>query len=154
MATSNKLVEDLGNGFKRETNFDGPATETENARNRQLGPFHSENVGAGTSATAMPVGGANAEVNWVAPHDGTILGLAWSWTAAPTHTAATVQVSVGGTAKGDTISVDGAQTGTKLEATPVAFVAGNSLGAKFTTDVNFLPTTDDLTVWLLVRWAA
>ncbi len=151
MATSNKMIEDLGNGTKRETNTDAPAFETQYARSEHWGPWHSENVGAGTSATAMPLGGGAAEVNWVAPFDGTIIGIQWSWTAAPTHSLCTVQASVGGTVAGDLVTVSGATTGNASQSTPVAFVAGNSLGAKFTTDGAFTPTTDDLTVWLFVR---
>lgn len=155
MATSNKLVEDLGNGFKRETNFDGPATETENARNAASPPFHVENVAASTTATAIALAGCGAEVNWMAPYDGFITGVIWTWTAAPTHSLATVQATIAGTVKGDVITISAAQTGRTLEATPIAVSAGDKLGVKFVTDANFTPDgTDDLTVCLLFRAAA
>lgn len=154
MSTTNRLVTNNDNGTKRETLTNGPASETEWARNQQLGPLRKANVGANASAVALTLGGVDTDAGSaiVAPQDGQIVALQWAWTAAPTHTAATFQATLGGTAGGDVVTIDQAQTGAVVMKTPIAFVAGNSLGAKVTTDANFLPVTDDLSVWLTVRW--
>ena len=152
--TFNRRVETRGPAGFAEFTTDAPAFETEAARQDMVGPLRKANVAIPSSAVALSIGGVDTDAGTgiTAMMDGQVIGLSWAWTAAPTHTAGTVQATLGGTASGDVVTIDGAVSGVKRFATPVAFVEGNLLGAKVTTDANFLPANDDLSVWLLVRW--
>jgi hypothetical protein len=147
--------EQLDNGKFREVPTNEPAPECENARLDQLGPWRQANVAAGQAAVALKLVGidSDADTPIVAARAGTIVGIAWDFTAAPTAGAASLQATNAGTAGGDVVSVVGAQTGVVDLAAPQAFARGDKLGLKVTTNGGFLPITTDLMAWLVVKWA-
>jgi hypothetical protein len=154
--TKNRLVEDLGNGSKRASKFNGPATESENARFYQGESFRQDSVASGQSAVALTLGGidTHAPTSFVAGRAGVIAGVAWSLSTASTHTAGSVQVTVGGTAKGDVVKIDGGGTAAVVDqSVDVAFNEGDLIGVAVTTDGSWTPTPH-LNVWPLIRWTA
>jgi hypothetical protein len=154
--TQNRQVENLDGNFKREGNTTAPAFETENARHDQLGIFHQANIAINQSGVALKLNGldSDAAASFIAPRAGTIVGMAWALTAASTHTAGAIQPTVGGTAVGTSVAIDGGGTSAVVDMTPVSFVEGALIGVALTTDANWLPTTTDLTCWVIVRWTA
>lgn len=154
--TNNRQVESIDGNIKREGNTNAPAFESENARYAQVGPFVQINVAAGQSGVALAMDPDTDILTFVpAGRAGTVVGIAWGLSAASTHTAGSLKCTVGGTASGTAVAIDGGGTaGVGDETTPVSFAEGDKLGIKITTDANWLPVTTDLQAWLLIRWAA
>ncbi len=153
--THNRVVEELSGTVKRSTQIKAPALETENARLDVPVTFKQHSVAASQSAVALPVGLGTGDLTfWVAPRAGTIVSTSWGLSTAGTHTAGHVQFTVGGTAKGDSVAIDGGGTAAVVDqATPIPFNEGDKIGCNITTDGSWTPTPD-LAVSPVIRWAA
>lgn len=169
--TFNRRVTTLDSGKQISDPTNAPAVESENARYDQLGPFRRANVAASLAAVQLTAGGvdADAPVGILAGRAGEIVGVAYGFSAAVSAggaTAAQPQASVNAVAKGNLFSVasGGAQSGVLDETAgdvssgpskgAITFAEGDRLGCQLTTSGTFAPTTADLDVYLLVRWAA
>lgn len=166
-SVSNRLIEDLGTA-RRDTTNNGPAQESANARVQLVGPFKQVQVAASQTAVALSaiLSGADGQPGIVAHSPGKILGLTYSFTAAVTAggaTAAQLQATVApaatltAAAQGDVFAVASQasprQASAVDETAEISFSKGDSLGAILTTSGTFAPTTTDLDVYLIVRWA-
>lgn len=167
-STKNVQVSELQNGTHREIPFNEAAQETYNARVNQLGPFRKANLAIDLSAVALTRGGvdADAPTSVLAHSDGVVVAIAYKFGAnisAGGATAAQLQATLAPgnantAAKGDLIAVasggSAAQAAVVDLATPVAFKKGDALGVVISTSHTFAPTTDDVDVDLIVRYAA
>ena len=151
-----KLIENLGNGNFRETEFDAPVNETDNARTEQVGPFRQDTAAASQSNVALTLAAvdANAPTGWRAGRAGNIVGIVWDLSAAPTAGTGTLTPVVAGTVQtAAAVSIAGAQNGeTDLPGGPVAFAAGVAVGLDINTNSAWSPATSHLRAWLLVKW--
>lgn len=179
--TQTRMVQTKDNGGHKTDPTNAPAIETENARLEMLGPFRHANCAINLAAVQMGFGGAtgvetDVPTGLVAPRAGVIVGVSYAFDAAVSAggaTAAQVQASVapGGvagtvTAQGNKfpIASGGAQSAVLDESTGaiakgidkgmIAFAEGDYLGVQLSTSGTFAPTTADLDVFLLVRWAS
>lgn len=181
--TTIRRITTLDGGSKKVESAAGqPAVETENARLDKIGPFRHANCAIDLAAVQMGFGGisgaeADTPLGVVAPRAGAIVGITYAFDAAISAggaTAAQIQATVapGGVAgavaaKGDLFPVasGGAQSAvldeTKGSVTKpvfdkgfIPFSEGDYLGAQLTTSHTFAPTTADLDVFLLVRYAS
>lgn len=165
MATNpnNELIEILSSPSgpqARVTPFDGPATETYNARFEQVGVFRDDSVGANQSAQASTLNAtdANAPTAFVPGRAGIILGVVGKLVSTTTQGAiasgsATYSATVGGVAVGDACALAAATPQViKLFATPVSFNAGDLLGITLATS-SLSPTNSLGNAWLLIKWA-
>ena len=167
--TINRRVTLNDNNTMRSEKTGAPAVESENARVEQVGVWRKANVPISQSGVAMLFGGgvdSDEGTKFIAGRAGHVVGVVWQLTAAATHTAGSIQPAVGpagGTlaAQGASVAIDGGGTAAVVDqngAAPdnlgVPFNEGDDLGVLLTTDAAWLPTTTDLQVWLMVRWAA
>lgn len=168
-SVQNRLIEDLGNA-RRDTpgNAAGPAVESANARVQLVGPFKQVQVAASQSGVALSsiLSGADGQPGVVAHSPGKILGLTYSLNAAITAggaTAAQLQATVAPAATltaavaGDVVAITSQasprQVGAVDQTTEVPFAKGDVLGVNLSTSGTFAPTTVDVDVYLIVRWA-
>lgn len=151
MAT--QLNETLDNGAIRTTSTNAPYAESDQNRTELLGPFSQHAVAASQAGVALPAGIGTGALTFIpAPKAGKIIGISWGLSTAATHTAGSVKATVGGTAEGDAVNIDGGGTDAETaETTPQTFNAGDKLGVKITTDANWTPTPD-LAVYLVVQY--
>jgi len=150
------LVEELGGGVSRESNFPGAGIESKNARLTQLGPYRQDNPPASQAATAQTLGAVDAvaPTELVAFKAGTIVGVVARSNADLTAGTATFSATKGGTIVGTSaVLSDLVQQVVTEFATPVDFVAGDRLGIKLATSVAYAPITADMSSWLMIRWA-
>lgn len=167
--TSNRQVEQLDPGSHRDVPNNGPAVETANARVDMLGPFRRANLAINVSAQQLTLGGvdADAPTSMQAHSSGKILAVNYKFAANITAggaTAAQIQASIApaatqtAAAAGDVVAVASggtlAQAAVVDESAEVAFKKGDLLGVQLSTSGTFAPTTDDLDVYLVVRWDA
>lgn len=176
--TQNRRVTTTDNGGHKTEAGNVVAEETENARFEQLGPFRKANLAIDLAAVAMSVGGVDADAagSMIASRAGAIAGIAYAFDApvsAGGASAATIQAAVapGGqptalAAQGNAFLVasGGAQSAVLDESTGsiakglekgmIPFKEGDLLGVLLSSSHTFAPTTADLDVYLLVRWAS
>lgn len=149
------LVEELANGETRETAFNAPAVETENARIDDLGPFRQDDVAASQSDADLTLGAvdANAPVGTVAPRSGKIVGITGRVNAAITGETLTMNPTVDGSVGTEGVVLDANnQSRVGKLAAEVPFAAGALLGIAITTTAGYTPTTLELAASLQVRW--
>lgn len=166
-----KLVEPLANGQFRETNFNSPAIESEHSRFHMMGPWRQANVAASQTTTLATVGGvdSDAPTQMIMPRAGTLKGvlcdLKGTITAGGAANAMTISVMLNGTAvaalnvlfgSGSGASpnsqvdlVDDANDSTRV----VAVAKGDKITIQVASSGTLAPTTTDLTVWPIIRWA-
>lgn len=167
-----KLVEILANGLVRETNSTAPAFESEHARLEMLGPWRQANVAASQTTTLATLGGVDADApsQMIMPRAGTLKGvlcdLKGTITAGGATNAMTVSVMQNGTAVARLNvlfgSGSGASPNTQVDliddandtTAVVAFAKGDKLTIQVASSGTLAPTTLDLVVWPLIRWAA
>lgn len=153
---NNRMTEELPGGLTRETNTNGPAIETLNARLVQIGPFRQDNLPRSQAATALTLGAtdANAPTGFVAGSKGRFIGVVGQVNADPAgvESKVTLAPTIAGAASSSSGIVDDVYN-TKVTrfATPISFVQGAVLGMKATVE-SFVETTIDLSAWLLVEW--
>jgi hypothetical protein len=167
--TSNRMVEQLDPGSHRDLPNNSPAVESANARVDILGPFRRANLAINLSAVQLTLGGvdADAPTSLQAHSSGKILAVSYKFSANITAggaTAAQIQASVApaatqtAAAAGDVTAVASggtlAQAAVSDESSEVSFNKGDLLGVQLSTSGTFAPTTADLDVYLVVRWAA
>lgn len=168
-STSNRQIEQLDPGFHRDLANNGPAVETANARVQLVGPFRQVQVAASQTGVVLSTGvsGADGQPGIMAHSAGKIIGLQYSFNAAVTAggaTAAQLQATIAPAATltaavaGDVVAVASQASPRQAQvvdqSSEVAFNKGDVLGANLTTSGTFAPTTVDVDVFLLVRWAA
>lgn len=150
----NKLIEDMGGGLSRETDFNAPAQETQNARYEQIGPFCKDNPTQSQAATAMLLCNVATQDSFVAGRAGTIVGLIVRSNADLSAGTATAKALKGGSAisGGTAVLSDTVQQKITNLTTPVSFSAGDLLAMTIETDGSYAPATADMVGWILVRW--
>lgn len=166
-SNKNVTVEENDKGVHREYAQNAPAQETVNARVDILGPFRRPNLAAGLSATALTLGGidADAPISVLAHSAGQIIGVEYKFSAnisAGGASAAIVQPTVAPAglspvAQGAATNVASGGTNPQLgvvDLAPVSFAKGDGLGVTVATNGAFAPVTADLDVYLIVRYAA
>lgn len=166
-STSNRQVDALDNGAKRDFTSNAPAQESANARVDLLGPFKQVQVAASQSAAPLSsnLSGADGQPGILAHSPGKILGITYSFNAAVTAggaTAAQLQATVAPAAtltpavQGDVVAVASQASPRQAlvvdQANELSFSKGDSLGVNLSTSGTFAPTTVDLDVYLIVRW--
>jgi hypothetical protein len=167
----NETVMELGGGHgHRGTRNGAPAQETANARVQVIGPFRHANTAIDLSASAMTLGGvdADAPTQMLAHSAGKVLGLIYQFNAlvsAGGAAAAVIQPTVApagvvasAAVAGNVVNVASAASGNPQNGVPdqtneISFSKGDGLGVVLSTSHTFAPTTDDLAVFLVVRWA-
>lgn len=161
---SHVLVETIqtatGEG-ERETPFNAPAIETQNARLAQLGAFRDDTVGANQAASAMTLASveATAPTDYIAGRAGTIVGVVARMVSVTTLGAiisgsATFRATVGGVAVGTAVVLSSTlDTTVATFTTPVDFAQAAKLGVTLAS-ASLSPTTSLGVAWLLIRWAA
>jgi hypothetical protein len=167
--TSNRLIEQLDPGSHRDVPNNAPAVETANARVDIIGPFRQVQVAANQSAVALSTGisGTDGQPGIIAHSAGKILGMTYSFNAAVTAggaTAAQLQATVApaatltAAAQGDVVAVASQasprQAATIDQSADILFNKGDAIGVNLSTSGTFAPTTVDVDVFLIVRWAA
>lgn len=171
-STKNRQITPKDNGTHSDFPFEAPVDESANARVQQLGPFRRANLTAGLSATALTVGGVDADAPtlMLAQSPGVLIGLIYQFNANVTAGGAAAAIlqptiaplGVTPAAAGDVVNVasggaaaqvgvvDTLKSGIGAE---IPFNKGDGLGITVATNGAFAPTTDDLSVYLIVRWA-
>lgn len=148
---------------ERERAFDGPATETQNARLEQVGCFRQDDVTKNQTATALPYQAvdANAPTSFVAGRKGKIIGIVANVTADLSTNilsagSATFTATIGGVAVGDALVLDSTHHArTNAFDAPVDFDETDLLGLALATSSNMEPDDDsNFHGWLLIRWTA
>lgn len=167
-SVQNRLVEDLGSARRDTAGNNGPGVESANARVQLVGPFKQVQVAASQTTVALSsiLSGADGQPGVIAHSPGKILGLTYSFNAAVTAggaTAAQLQATVApaatltAAAVGDVAAVASQasprQAGAVDQSAEVSFSKGDSLGVQLSTSGTFAPTTVDVDVYLIVRWA-
>ena len=152
---NNYAVTDLGQGKTRTLVSNAAAIETPNARFDQVGAFRvaalaASQAGVAETFQAVDAAAPNAVVAGRAGH---IIGLVWQTSAAVTAGTGVVNATIAGTIVGDNVNFAAALKGTQDFVKPVAFNKGDSLGVKHTTNSGYLPTTLNVSTWLLIRWS-
>jgi hypothetical protein len=161
--TTNRKIEDLGNGNKRAEAFNAPAFESEAAR-QDLSPLMRHvNLAIDLTAVALTAGGvdSDAPAYFIAARAGFIDSFTYDISAAISAGGASafaLQCTVNGTATGNILTVPSgggsAVSGVQDQTTPVAFAEGDKLSLVVTTSHTFAPTTADLAAALFIRYAA
>ena len=119
--------------------------------------FYQDNVAASQSAVALAVVGPASGIDYEMPWAGSIVGISAQVASAEARTAGTLTVdaTINGTVTGLQAVLDGTNTqnhsATQAKDTD-AFVAGDLLGCKITTDAGWLPVSADLIVVVYVSF--
>ena len=116
--------------------------------------FMQQNVAASQSAVAIPVLGLAGNTEIVMPKPGSVVGISIASNEVRTGGTLTVDITINGAAPGLQAVLDGTNTQyhyATQDRRLDAFVAGDRLGVKITTDAGWLPTTADIVVMVLVE---
>ncbi len=122
-----------------------------------VGPFIQENVAASQTDVALDLGLASARTSLPAVRPGSITGVVVRSAGARSAGTLTVEPTINGTGTGLTAVLNASNTTAKATTQPAcldAFVAGDALGVKITTDGSWAPTTADITVLIEVAEGA
>lgn len=168
-SSSNRRAQQQDNGTHLDEPFNAQAVESANARAELVGPFKQVQIAASQVGVALSaiLSGADGQPGILAHSPGVIVGVTYSFNAAVTAggaTAAQLQATVApaatlvAAAKGDILSIASQasprQASVVAQSAEVPFNKGDVLGVQLTTSGTFAPTTVDVDVYLVVRWAA
>lgn len=167
-----KMIEPLSNGLFRETDFpSAQAIESENSRFEQFAYYRQAQVAASQTTTLATVNGvdANAHPRALAPRAGTLKGILIDTQGTITAGGASAIVltvmlnGVATTLVGKIASGTGANATTQVELTDasvfpnpnpvVAFNKGDSIAVQVSSSGTLAPTTINVGIDVLVRWA-
>lgn len=151
---SNRMIEQLGDGNFRETDFNAPAHETKNARFAQEGGFVQVDVAASQTdavLTRFADGAPNPDAV-TAGRKGRIVGIAARSNADLTAGSATFEPSINGTKVAGSAVLSDLVQQVAQDFAAVVFAKGDRLGIQLTTNAGFLPVTADVDADLLIEW--
>lgn len=126
-------------------------------RVERVGVFRQDNVAAGQAGVALTLNAvdANAPTSIVAPRAGRIVGVTARSNADLTAGTAQFAATINGVAQAEIATLsDLVQQQVKRFNTPVAFVEGDLLGVKITTDGALAPATAEMFSDLVIEWGS
>lgn len=116
---------------------------------QSLSYWFQTDVAASQSAVALNLDGGTLRAELPMVRAGSVTGIVVFSNAARSGGTLTVDATINGTVTGLTAVLDATNTTVKASTQAVAadaFVAGDRIGVKITTDAGWLPTTADITV--------